>query len=249
VESRSAPTTSTKNKKKKPRTRHRLGTQASTKIVEDSKAPFISTKGTVEHKIPVLNGNLPRQRAFCVRNSDRWCRTQKVNTYPDTFDVPYLDQLGRPTGNTLLRWTCQAPAFVASMVSTTARRLLLYARRHNSWQVLNKNLYRIVMASYLYVSTKNSYFWDRILFFSRNLEKNGPLIHRFMLRCLVRTNDSIRFVYGQVALQTNWLLFRAERPRDKFARWCTGNLGNKIYCAPVKVAGHITNLARAIEVM
>jgi hypothetical protein len=38
-----------------------------------------------------------------------------------------------------------------------------------------------------------------------------------MVRYLVKANENIRFVYSQVASQTNWLLFRAERPRDKFA--------------------------------
>jgi hypothetical protein len=73
----------------------------------------------------------------------------------------------------------------------------------------------ILRAAAYYTLSKNSYFMDRILFFLRNLEKNGKTIHKTTLYFLSRGSEDKRFVYSQVCYQTNWLIFRAVRPRDK----------------------------------
>lgn len=134
------------------------------------------------------------------------------------------------------------------MVATTARRLLLYANKHNKGHIVDRNLNRLIMASYYYCVSRNNYFWDRVLFFTRDLEKRGPLIHRVMIRFLSKTSDSIRFVYSHVCSQTQWLLFRAERPRDKLA--C--KVGEKVPLrkershSSAEIWRHITAVAQAM---
>jgi hypothetical protein len=87
--------------------------------------------------------------------------------------------------------------------------------RHNKKAVVIKNRGRFLRAAYTYLVTGNSYLWDRVLFFSRNLEKRGTLIHRVSLKYLLKTDADVRFVYSHVCFQAKWLLFRALRPRDK----------------------------------
>jgi hypothetical protein len=132
-----------------------------------------------------------------------------------SWDIPLLDRVGKLTGYTVARWSADPRSIVASTVATATRRLEAYAMRHNKKAVVIKNRGRFLRAAYTYLVTGNSYLWDRVLFFSRNLEKRGTLIHRVSLKYLLKTDADVRFVYSHVCFQAKWLLFRALRPRDK----------------------------------
>lgn len=154
-----------------------------------------------------------RMRGIMVRNSDRWADTSKIPH--GVYNVPFIDNLGRYTGSTLYKWFCEPSQLVATTVATIARRLSNYCLRHNKRHIVLRNMPRILRASAYYAMSKNSWFWDRILFFSRNLEKHGNRILHWTIKFVNKGDDNKRFVYGQVSSQTNWLLFRAAKPRDK----------------------------------
>jgi hypothetical protein len=180
-----------------------------------------------------------------IRSSERWAdgfSLRKVR------QIPYIDRLGLITGHSLGTWRCSARQFVATMTSTVAKRLEKYCRQKNSNHVVDKNLGRIIRASYLYMVTGNKYFWDRILHFSRDLEKRGNLIHKYSLKLLCKMDVSTRFVYSQVISQTNWLLFRARRPRDKSKIFISGTeLPRKGKCwSKLGYAIHLTATAQAM---
>jgi hypothetical protein len=151
-------------------------------------------------------------RCVKIRQSKSWFASPPGQV---TYDIPYIDRIGKLTGHTVARWCCDPRQYIASVVSTIANRLVVYARRHNKFHIVRKNFYRIVRFSFLYAVTKNNYAMDRVLFFLRDLEDRGGLIHRLMLRFLARTDENVRFVYSHVCYQAKWLLFRAKRPRDK----------------------------------
>jgi len=155
----------------------------------------------------------PRQKAVSIRSSTRWIDTFK--TPNGGLSLPFIDQLGRFSGQTVYRWSCDPRSLITTVVSTISKRLVSYCRKHNPWHVVKRHLKPLVGAAAYYAFTKNSYFWDRILYFSRNLEKKGTLIHRFRLYFSSKWDDDKRFVYSQVIFQTNWLLSRALGPRDK----------------------------------
>jgi hypothetical protein len=147
-----------------------------------------------------------------MRSSKRW---YPAPSNEETRYLPYIDKLGRNTGTSIYRWTCTSSQYVSTVVSTVFSRLNAYARRHNEYRLVIRNQERLLKVSYYYAVTGNNYLWDRVLYFSRNLEKYGTLIHRAMIKFVQKADDYIRFVYSQVCFQTHWLLFRAERPRDK----------------------------------
>jgi len=174
-----------------------------------------------------LGWNPPHQKGVSIRNSTRWYDSMKLPCGP--FRVPYYDKLGFDTGHELYSWACDPRQLVATCISTVARRLESHARRHNSEYIVRANARRLVQAATVFVLTKNTYLWDRILCFTRRLATHGKLIHRLSLSFLCKADESIRFVYSQVCLQTNWLLFRAERPRDKSVQ----GKGNRIRKDPI----------------
>lgn len=103
---------------------------------------------------------------------------------------------------------------------------MLYARRHNTWKVVKRFSRGILGAAAYYAFTKNNHFWDRILFFCRDLQKRGSLIYRTRLYYSSKWDDCKRFVYSQVIFQTHWLLSRALRPRDKSYFFKNARLGS-----------------------
>lgn len=152
-------------------------------------------------------------RVFRQKRSKRWYKCEDSPTA--SWDVPYIDKLGRFSGHTFARWSCEPRQIVASCTSTILHRIERYAAKHNKYNVVKRNLPRLVRLSYLYACTKNNYMWDRVLFFSRNLEANGRNLHGIFLKYFSLSNASVRFVCSHVTHQTKWLLSRAERPRDK----------------------------------
>lgn len=162
---------------------------------------------------PSFGPDISRKRGAKIRKSKKWISGY---SYPLTgLNFPYIDELGRFTGQTLFRWSCDPRSFIASCVSTIAKRLERRARHYNRNWVVDRNLQRIVMVSAYYSMTSNNYLWDRVLFFTKNLEKYGTLLHRVLLRFVLNIGESKRFVYSHVCSQAKWLLFRAERPRVK----------------------------------
>jgi len=184
---------------------------------------FVSLRdvpGSVEYYVQHLVGDQPQRRAISVRNSKRWLRCLPLpneNGIGREYEIPYIDNLGRFTGHTIYRWACEPQVALATIISTVARKLLSYSRKHNKWWVVKKHFHSIVKAAYVYSISKNLWFWDRVLFFCRNLQSKGSLVHKYALKFLCKTDDNIRFVYSQVCLQTNWLLSQAKRPCDKSA--------------------------------
>lgn len=210
-------------------------------LTEDPVTPYV---------IPTFTGNAPRIRGAKIRNSKRWITG--ISPPVTAMDFPYIDKLGRYTGTTLFKWYCDPRSFVSSVVSTIASRLINRARYYNDARLVDRNSDRLVRAAFYYATSKNSYFWDRILFFVKNLEKNGKLIQTCVLRYVLKTDAHKRFVYGHVCSQTQWLLFRAERPRDKSAimRRALPLLSfERSESALHKIGGIVADLAKAMSAL
>jgi hypothetical protein len=198
--------------------------------------------------VKCLPRNPKRVKGLWVRNSLRWADCYKVPSGP--YYIPFIDKLGRITGHTLYKWACDPRQAVASVVSTVSHRIQVYARRHNDSKTVNKYSHFMMRGCVYYCMSKNSWFWDRFLFFLRDLMKHGKRILTLVLKFVSKENDYKRFVYSQVCSQTHWLLFRAKRPRDKFA-FITGrgeqNLRNFSVSAPLAEWRYgICDFARAI---
>lgn len=176
-----------------------------TTLSGDSSDPF--------YEVELLNRNTLRKRGVKIKSSTSWIDCAK--TPNGGLNVPYIDRLGRFTGTTLYKWSCDPRSLVTTVISTVANRILTYARRHNKSHVVKQYSKALLGAAAYYSMSRNSHFWDRILFFCRNLQKNGKLVHKTRLFFSSKWDDNKRFVISQVIFQTNWLLFRALRPRDK----------------------------------
>jgi len=173
--------------------------------------------GSKPIKILELRGPIPNQKGIVHRNSRRWYPCAIGPTAP--WDLPYIDRLGRFSGHTLIRWSTDPACIVGTTIATISSRLKGYAFKHNSPHVVRRNFRRILRVSAYYAMTKNNYFWDRILFFTRNLEKYEKLLHRLLLFFLAKSDVSTRFVYNHAVFQAQWLLFRSpvKGMRDKSA--------------------------------
>jgi len=203
-----------KTKKKEHSWPGRQGDPSSKKAVRTK--PIITLRGDgldPDYLIRRIDRNCIREKAISIRSSTRWLDTFK--TPNGGLSVPFIDELGRITGHTLYRWSCDPRSLITTVVATISNRLVRFCRRHNPWHIVRGHLKALLEASAYYAFSKNSYFWDRVLHFSRNLKKRGNLIRSTRLSFSSKWDDNKRFVYSQVTFQTNWLLFRAFRPRDK----------------------------------
>lgn len=230
----------------KPRDRRRAGPGGCNKAPDKSKFIGLTGEGSTYSPERILEENPNRNRVgFSFRTSRRW---YPAPLFKRDWKLPYLNQLGKFTGHSIYEWTAFSPSVVSSITSSIATRLDRYCRKHNPRRFVDKNLKRIVAVSYLYACTRNDYLWDRVLFFCRNLQEKGPLLHRLFLKFLCKTSDSIRFVYSQVCSQTHWLLFRAERPRDKLVGWRgeKGSISNDRWPSVLARAVHIEYVAQAM---
>lgn len=207
-------------KKRVRRRRGKPGPNRSRVVKSDGKIhrTYIGTSES-SHNVyvpPKLPGNPGNRIAARFRLSDRWYE-KVVYPYTGVRPFPYINELGQITGHILYYVSCSPSAYLASVVSTILNRIEAYARKHNHKRWIVKNAGRMTSAAYLYATTKNVYLWDRFLFCLRDLKERGALIHRIFLSGFCKASDSVRFVYSYVSLQTKWLMFRAERPRDKLA--------------------------------
>lgn len=188
--------------------------------------PIITLRGDESdpvYKVRNLDRVCLRQKAISIRASVAWIDTFK--TPNGGLGVPFIDSLGRFTGHLVYKWSCDPRSLITTTIATVAQRLLSYCRRHNNHRVVKRFSKALLGAAAYYVFSKNLYFWDRILFFSRQLDKRGNLIHRTRLFFSSKWDDNKRFVYSQVIFQTNWLLFRVYRPRDKSHFFKQGDRG------------------------
>jgi len=167
------------------------------------------------YRVRLLDRNCPKARLISIKSSLRWIDTYK--TPNGGLSVPYIDRLGKFTGTTLYRWSCDPRSLLTTVVATIHQRIESYAMRHNPAHVVLRLRKALFSAAAYYAFSKNAHFWDRVLFFCRDLQKRGSLIHRLRLFFSSKWDDDKRFVYSQVIFQTNWLLSRASRsmPRDK----------------------------------
>jgi len=232
-------------KHKRPRRRQPPGWSRPARVPvatlsNDPDAPLCDVK-------TITQAHPPKMKGVSVRSSLRWVDILRFPTTP--YDIPHIDRLGRYTGFTRYRWSCDPRSAIATVVATIASRLRAYCRRHNDARFIRQNDHRILRAAALYALTKNSYMWDRVLFFARNLEKRGKLIHTCLLRFLSKLDENNQFVYSQVSYQTNWLLFRALRPRDKSKLNKGKGWISRITCDPISLANrcsYIWNSAKAV---
>jgi hypothetical protein len=164
--------------------------------------------------IPTLeNRDTLHIKSCAVRSSTRWI--DAYNTPNGGLNVPFIDDLGRFSGFTVCKWSCDPRSMIATVTSTISKRIVAYARRHNPWHIVKKRLRDLLAASAYYAFSKNGYFWDRVLFFSRNLERYKTPLRSLRIFFSSKWDDDKRFVYSHVIFQTKWLLFRASLPRDK----------------------------------
>jgi len=203
---------------RKPRPRHRRGKGARIKdsCTGSSEFIYVSSEGPKYNikKVSESSG-VPGCR---LRRCLRWFPSQPMKV---EMALPHIDKLGRYSGFSAAHWTADPRQIVSSTVSTISRRLLNRCLQHeyrNKWRArVEGKLDLIVRLSAYYALTKDLYFWNRVLFLSKSIVKNGALLHRLLVFRLAKADANIRFVYSHVSLQTKWLLFRAERPRDKSA--------------------------------
>lgn len=168
------------------------------------------------HPAVVLPLSQRQVRGLNLRRSKRW-----LDAYPRiggaAYSLPLIDRLGRFTGASAYTLACNPSDVLSTTVATIHSRLKRYAHAHNRSRTVSKHLRLLLKVAAYYALTKNSYYMDRILYLIRHLEEKdtGKRIHATTLKYLVKCDADIRFVYGQVCYQTNWLIFRACRPRDK----------------------------------
>jgi len=165
------------------------------------------------HVVPRIPRGCPKARLVRIKQSKRWLECPE--TPSGAYGVPFIDRLGFYTGHLAYRWACDPRSLIATVISTISSRLVGFCRRHNKKWVVNRYLSDILKASAYYAISKNSYFWDRILVFCRDLTKYNGALRSLRVHFLARWDDNKRFVYSQASYQANWLLFRANLPRDK----------------------------------
>lgn len=202
--------------RQKQRASHSMPGKAVSPECKKKATPIITLRGDEgdpQYRVRLLDRNCLRQKAISVRAGTSWIDTHK--TPNGGLGVPFIDHLGRFTGHLVYRWSCDPRSLITTTISTVAHRLLTYCRRHNKARIVKRFSKAILGAAAYYSMSKNLYFWDRILFFCRDLQSRGSLIHRLRLYFSSKWDDNKRFVISQVIYQTNWLLFRVYRPRDK----------------------------------
>lgn len=133
------------------------------------------------------------------------------------IELPLINRFGKLTGEVLYSSKLQPQQYISTIISTTFRRLKFWvlSKKSNQLHHFNKRQGLLLRAASLVAMTKNYYLMDRLLFLSRELEKNWRTINSLVSKFAKRVDDNTWFVYGHVCFQTQWLTSRALRPRDK----------------------------------
>jgi len=154
-----------------------------------------------------------KTQGFRFKHSERWISS--LRDFPVTREIPYYDELGFFTGTSLGRWECFNESFISSCIATVYSRLNKRARKYNSYRQCESAVGAMLRAATYYALTRNSWFWDRIVFLVKDLKKNAYLIHRLSTRHMLKCDANVRFVYSHAIFQAQWLISRVLRPRDK----------------------------------
>lgn len=210
------PSTFSKTRTKKPLP-CRLNSRMRRKIVREKR---FSTSDYSEGRkpAPAVNVNLSfdtlpyRLDGVSIKRSERWCNGPKIIS---SYQIPYINRLGKFTGSSFATVRCSPSQYVATVVATLLARLKSFALRHQGHSVVVRNKVLLAKAAYYYAVSKNNWFHDRLIALIHNLEKNKKAIRGLLKRFMSKMDDYTRFVYSQVNFQTNWLFSRAGWPRDK----------------------------------
>jgi len=152
--------------------------------------------------------------AVSLRRSNAWLTNKKFPT--TSCELPLIDEVGRFTGYGVYRVNWAPSAYLATVFATIWRRLKFFILRKSTIGEFNKRQHLYMKCCAYYALTKNLYFWNRLLVLVRK-EEGWKVISRLLHRFSSKLDDYKWFVYSGVCLQTNWLTFRAVRPRDKSA--------------------------------
>lgn len=167
----------------------------------------------IPFEVRTLPPHAPTARAIEVKKSAKWLTDQKFPS--GGLTIPFIDKRGKFTGSNCYRVDWNPASVIATVSSTIYKRI-------RSW-VLNKNKspkkhnYQdlLMRCAGYYAISKNNYFWDRILYLTKNIVKNRKAINSLLYSFATKLDAHKWFVYGHVCLQTKWLTSRALRPRDK----------------------------------
>lgn len=181
--------------------------------------------------------SLPHKAISC-NTSNRWLRSLKGPS--PAVDLPYIDKVGKYTGTTLYRASISPQGFISTVVSTIYRRMRRYIARFNPIHQCNINQSLLLKCAGYYAISKNNYFMDRILVLFKNVKDNQKSIKKILHRFCHKLDDNKWFVYGHVCLQTQWLTFRARKPRDK----SSFNKSESNFTLPTSIRGGQSEIAR-----
>lgn len=185
--------------------------------VDKSRLNFIlldKNRGGVPLKIKKIY-NASSAKGVALKTSESWIKTQDTLRVP--VSLPYIDRFGKFTGAEVFEHYLSPQGFISTVIATVFRRIKLLTQRRNGIKDTNIMQNLLLKASAYYSLTKNSYFWDRFLFLSKNIRQNQKAIRGLIYSVTSKLDDYKWFVYGHVCLQTQWLTSRALRPRDKSA--------------------------------
>lgn len=175
----------------------------------------MSGNGNQEWNISKLPKRKSKVKSLNLLTSKAWIKTSQFPN-SDAF-LPYIDRVGKFTGMATYRCNLTPQGYIATVITTIHRRLRLWIVRHQSLSEYNKRQSLMLKAAAYYALSKNVYFWDRILFLSKELSRNWRTISKVLHRYTAKLDEHKWFVYGHVCMQTQWLTLRALRPRDKSA--------------------------------
>lgn len=150
-----------------------------------------------------------------MKRSAKWITDQK---FPSSgFSIPFIDLRGKFTGSNCYRADMNPAGIIATTFATVFRRLKSWtlSRKSNNKRKAVKYQHLLAQCAAYYTVSKNSYFWDRILFLTKDIVKNRKAITGLVFSFAHKLDAHKWFVYGHVCLQTKWLTSRALRPRDK----------------------------------
>jgi len=187
------------------------------KLIKSPKLNLVTTSGKLgkEWEIRKLPMKRSHVKGLNMLTSLAWIDCPKFPV--GNVELPLIDRWGKYTGENLYSSTLQPQQYISTVISTTFRRLKFWilSKKTNKIHHFNKRQGLLLRAASLVAMTKNYYLMDRILFLTKDLDKNWKTVQSLVHKFAKRVDDNTWFVYGHVCFQTQWLTSRALRPRDK----------------------------------
>jgi len=173
----------------------------------------------VPYQFSFIRSKNPANRpGFNFRTSMRCFTSKADDCLPHYYRVPYINNSGKFTSNTLYVWRTSGENMLKSLyatVSSQLRRLMFKRKHYNKNHRLSDSIQMaIAKAAALYSISHDDWFMNRFLGATRG-KPNWESVHGLIHYCVCRMDDIHRFVYGQLLLQRCWLEFRGRKPRDK----------------------------------